>query len=468
MNDGILDNRTIELEEKPIGQLLLIYALPSVISQIISSVYNIADRIFIGQGVGPLAIAGLAITFPLMNVIHAFGSLVGVGAGARMSIVLGKKDLYWAEKILGNATILTIIFGVLLLGFGYGFMEKILMLFGATNDTIQYALEYMNIVMPGMVLTTVTFNLASLIRSTGYPKKAMYILAGGAVLNIILDPIFIFVFHWGIAGAAWATTISMAVTAMASILHFVNRSSFIRYKMHAWIPKLFIFKNVLMIGLSPFLMNITAAGVVALLNSQLLKYGGDYAVGAFGIVNSYANFTFLFILGICQGMQPIAGYNYGAGHTDRLKDIYALTNKICIAIGVICSAICLIIPEPLVRVFTKDPDLINVSSTAIRFMMAMFPFIAFHITNTNFFQAIDKPWVSIVTSLSRQVIFLLPLCYVIPTIFESMGMPGLNGVWASCSISDVLGAVLAGILLYSQRKVFTTPLPPTAPLSTQE
>lgn len=449
-----IDNKTIELEQKPIGSLLLMYAMPCVISQIIASVYNIADRIFIGQGVGPLAIAGLAITFPLMNVIHAFGSLVGVGSAARISIVLGKKDILWAEKILGNATILTIILGILLFGFGYGFMERILMLFGATDDTIQYALEYMNIVMPGMVLMTVTLNLTGLIRATGYPEKTMFILGGGAVLNVILDPIFIFVFNMGIAGAAWATTISMAVTTVVSVMHFVSKSSFIRYKKHAWQPKLFIFKNILLIGLSPFLMNITAAGVVALLNSQLLKYGGDYAIGAFGIVNSYANFTFLFILGICQGMQPIAGYNYGAGHTDRLKDIYALTTKICMAIGLVCSIVSLSIPELLVRVFTSDAELIETSVPAIRFMMAMFPFIAFHITNTNFFQAIDKPWVSIVTSLSRQVLFLLPLCYIVPTIFESMGLPGLNGVWTACTISDFLGAVLAGILLYSQRHVF--------------
>lgn len=454
INAEQIDNKTIELEQKPIGQLLLLYALPSVISQVIASVYNIADRIFIGQGVGPLAIAGLAITFPLMNVIHAFGSLVGVGSAARISIVLGKKDLYWAEKILGNSTILTIIMGVLIFGFGYGFMEKILMLFGATQDTIQYALEYMNIVLPGMVLMTVTLNLTGLIRATGYPARCMYILGGGAVLNVILDPIFIFGLHLGIAGAAWATTISMAVTTIVSILHFVSKSSFIRYKLHAWRPKLFIFKNVLMIGLSPFLMNLTAAGVVALLNSQLLKYGGDYAIGAFGIVNSYANFTFLFILGICQGMQPIAGYNYGAGHTDRLKGIYILTTKICVSIGLICSIISLAIPEPLVRVFTKDTELIETSVPAIRFMMAMFPFIAFHITNTNFFQSIDKPWVSIVTSLSRQLLFLLPLCYVVPLIFESMRQPGLYGVWMSCSISDFLGAALAGILLYTQRDVF--------------
>ncbi len=448
------DNKTLELEQKPIGQLLLMYALPSVISQVIASVYNIADRIFIGQGVGPLAIAGLAITFPLMNVIHAFGSLVGVGSAARISIVLGKKDIRWAEKILGNSTILTIILGVLLLIFGYGFMKKILMLFGATQDTIQYALEYMNIVLPGMVLMTVTLNLTGLIRATGYPKRCMYILGGGAILNVILDPIFIFGLHLGIAGAAWATTISMIITTIVSILHFVSKSSFIRYKLHAWQPKLFIFKNVLMIGLSPFLMNLTAAGVVALLNSQLLKYGGDYAIGAFGIVNSYANFTFLFILGICQGMQPIAGYNYGAGHTDRLKGIYALTAKICVAIGLICSIVCLSIPELLVRVFTKDTELMATSVPAIRFMMSMFPFIAFHITNTNFFQAIDKPWVSIVTSLSRQLFFLLPLCYIVPPIFESLGLPGLYGVWTSCTIADFLGAVLAGILLYSQRYVF--------------
>lgn len=447
-------DKTKELETKDIRQLLWKYALPAVISQIIASLYNIADRIFIGQGVGPLAIAGLAITMPIMNLIHAFGSLVGVGSSARMSIVLGKKDINWAEKILGNSTIFTFVLGALFLSFSYIFMNDILMLFGATDDTVSYAREYMYIVLPGMFCTTLTFNLTGLIRASGYPIKSMLILAGGAILNVILDPIFIFGLKWGIAGAAWATTISMATTGIISVIHFVKPSSFIRYKIHCWTIKGYIIRNITMIGMSPFLMNIAAAGVVALLNAQLLRYGGDYAVGAYGIVNTFAMLTVLLILGVCQGMQPIAGYNYGAGHPDRLKAVYVLTMKVCVLVGIIGSVLGVVIPRYLVRAFTDDADLMDIAITATRYIMVMFPLIAFTIVNSNFFQSIDKPWIAIVTSLSRQLIFLLPMCYIVPLFFESMGGDGLHGIWASCTISDVMGAALAAIFLYSQRKVF--------------
>ena len=447
-------DKTKELGTKKIGWLLFVYALPAVISQIIASIYNIADRAFIGHGVGPLAIAGLAITMPLMNIIHAFGSLIGVGSSARMSIVLGRKDNHWAEKILGNSMIFTLVLGSMVMLSCYLFLDKILMMFGATAETVSYAREYMIIVLPGMFLTTVTFNLTGLIRASGYPFKAMFILAGGAILNLILDPIFIFVFHWGIAGAAWATTISMTTTAIISILHFVQKRSFIRFRRHAWKPKGYIFRNITLIGLSPFLMNVAASGVVALLNRQLLRYGGDLAVGAYGIVNTFALLMVMLILGVCQGMQPIAGYNYGAGHNDRLKQVYVLTLKVCVITGLVGSVGSCLFPRALSCLFTTDDTLINLCIPAIRYIMVMFPLIGFTITNSNFFQSIDKPWIAIVTSLSRQVIFLLPLVYIIPYLFEQQHIPGLTGIWMSCTISDVMGAVLAAILLYRNLNVF--------------
>lgn len=447
-------DKTKELETKSIGKLLWIYALPAVISQVIACIYNIADRAFIGHGVGKYAIAGLAITMPIMNIVHAFGSLIGVGSASRMSIVLGRKDVNWAEKILGNSMIFTLVLGSLVMLSGYLFMDDILVLFGAQAQTISYAREYLLIVLPGMFLTTVTFNLVGLIRASGYPFKAMFILAGGAILNVILDPLFIFVFQWGIAGAAWATTISMASTAVASIIHFVQPNSFIRFRRHGWQPKGYIFRNITMIGMSPFLMNVAAAGVVALLNSQLLRYGGDDAIGTYGIVNTFGNFLVLFILGICQGMQPIAGYNYGAGHTDRLKKVYMLTMKVCVLSGLVGSVISCLIPQYMVRIFTTDADLIRMAIPATRFLMVMFPLIGFTITNSNFFQSIDKPWIAIVTSLSRQVLFLVPMVYLIPLLMTAAGASGLTGIWLSCTISDVLGAVLAAVLFLTQRKVF--------------
>ncbi len=447
-------DKTQILATEKIGKLLWLYAWPAVISQIIASVYNIVDRIFIGQGVGALAIAGLAITMPIMNIVHAFGALIGVGSSARMSIVLGRKDVNWAEKILGNSMVFTIILSGLVMISGYLFMDNILARFGATADTIAYAKEYLLIVLPGMFLTTVTFNLTGLIRASGYPTKSMLILVGGAILNMILDPIFIFAMNLGIAGAAWATTISMAIMAIASILHFISPKSFIRLRRHAWAPKSYIFKNITLIGMSPFLMNVAASAVVAILNNQLIRYGSDLAVGAYGIVNTYASLLVMLFLGICQGMQPIAGYNYGACQFGRLKEVYILTMKICVWTGFAGALIACAIPQYLARIFTTDADLIRICVPATRLLMVMFPLIGFTIVNSNFFQSIDKPWIAIVTSLSRQVLFLVPLCYLVPLVFERLGFNGLTGVWTACTISDVIGAVLATCLLYSQRKVF--------------
>ena len=447
-------DRTRELETKGIGTLLLMYALPSVVSQVISSVYNICDRIFIGHGVGALAIAGLAITLPIINIIHAFGALIGVGAGARMSIVLGKKDINWAENILGNSVIFTVILSGLVMLFSYIFLDRILFTFGATAETVAYAREYMVIVLPGMFLTTLAFNLVSLMRSSGYPNQSMIVLVSGAVLNIGLDALFIFVFHMGIAGAAWATTISMAFASFLAMLHFIKRDSFIRFHRHGFQPKGYIFKNILLIGLSPFLMNVAAAGVVAILNKQLIKYGGDMAVGAYGIANSFILIMIMLILGVCMGMQPIAGYNYGAGHPERLKRVYTLTMKVCVLLGFVTAVIGCTMPRIISMAFTSDQVLLDISQMALPYITVMTPLIAFTIVNSNFFQSIDKPWIAIVTSLSRQVIFLIPMMFIMPIVFKDLGIDSLQGVFASCTVSDVFGAVLALVLLLSQRKVF--------------
>ncbi len=449
-----LIDRTKELETKKISALLWAYALPSIVSHIIASIYNIVDRVFLGQCVGALAIAGLAITMPIMNIIHAFGSLVGAGSAARMSIILGKKDYNWAEKILGNSLLLTFIFGFLFVTGGYIFMDRILTAFGASTETISYAREYMDIVLPGMFMTTLSFNLTGLMRATGYPQKSMWIMAGGAILNIGLDALFIYVLDWGIAGAAWATTISMTCTGVLAVIHFLQRSSFIRFRRHAWRPKGYIFRNILLIGMSPFLMNIAASAVVALLNNQLLRFGGDLAVGAYGLANTFGSLSVMLILGLCQGMQPIAGYNDGAGHPLRLKEVYTLTRRINMLIGLVGAVLALTLPHAMLRMFTKEEELIQIGIPAMRFMLVMFPLVGFTITNSNFFQSIDKPWIAIVTSLSRQVLFLIPMIYLVPNIFMNMGGSGLTGVWASLTISDVLGALLAFLLMLSQRKVF--------------
>ena len=448
-----MTDRTKDFENKPIGALLWQYALPAVITQIIASIYNICDRVFLGQYVGALAIAGLTVTMPIMNIIHAFGSLVGAGSGARMSIVLGKRDIRWAESILGNSMILTIFFGILFVSGYYFFSDAILSLFGASAETIAYAKEYMDIVVPGMFLTTVTFNLCNLIRSSGYAQKSMWIMLSGSIINIALDTLFICVLDMGIAGAAWATTISMAISSLLSLSHFVSKKSFIRFRRHAWQPKFRIFRNILAIGVSPFSMNVAGSGVVAMLNNQLLTYGGDNAVAASGVANSFAPLIIMLVLGICQGMQPIAGYNYGARRFDRLRDVYKLAMKVNVTIGCIGTLLVLTVPRYLAMAFTNEPELLDLCVPAMRLMLVMSPLIGFTITNSQFFQSIDKPWIAIVTSLSRQVLFLLPLIYLVPMVFTGLGLNGLYGVFASCTISDFLGAVLAGYLLWTQRAI---------------
>lgn len=454
MKENNHTERTKELGTRNIGTLLWIYAIPSVISMIIASIYNLVDRIFLGQCVGALAIAGLAITMPIMNIFHAFGSLIGVGSASRMSIVLGKKDERWAEKILGNSVLLTLGLGGTITLLSYLFMDRILTLFGASAATISYAREYMVIVLPGMLLTSMAFNLTGLMRATGYPHKSMFIMAGGALLNIVLDAVFIYVLDWGISGAAWATTLSMAFSAVFAFLHFVSPKAFIRFKSHAWRPKLYIFRNILLIGMSPFLMNIAASAVVAFLNRQLIRFGGDLSVGAYGIVNTFGSVVVLLMLGVCQGMQPIAGYNYGAGLNGRLKEVFFKTMKVNVLCGLVGAVLSLTMPRILLRAFTTDATLIQIGIPALRYFMVLMPLVGFTITNSIFFQSIDKPWIAIATSLSRQVLILLPMIYIIPVVFEDMGRSGLTGLWASATVSDFLGTVLAAVLLFSQRKVF--------------
>ena len=450
-----MTDRTKDFESKPIAALLWQYALPAIITQIIASIYNICDRMFLGQCVGALAIAGLTVTMPVMNIIHAFGSLVGAGAGARMSIVLGKKDIPWAENILGNTMILTFFFGSLFVPTWYIFNDEILSLFGASAETIAYAKEYMNIVIPGMFFTTLSFNLSGLIRSSGYAQKSMWIMVFGAILNICLDTIFIYVLDWGIAGAAWATTISMATSACLSLSHFMHRKSFLHFRRRCWRPKLRIIRNILAIVISPFSMNVAGSGVVALLNNQLLRYGGDNAVAASGISNSFAPLVIMLVIGICQGMQPIAGYNYGAGKYNRLREIYFLAMKWNVSIGFIGAMLVMFFQQYLAMAFTQEAELLDLCEYTMRLMLVMAPLVGFIITNSQFFQSIDKPWIAMVTSLSRQVLILTPMIYIIPPIFESLGYNAVFGVFASCTVSDILGACLAGYLLYTQRHILS-------------
>ena len=363
-------DKTKEFETKPIAALLWQYALPAVITQIIASIYNICDRVFLGQCVGALAIAGLTVTMPIMNIIHAFGSLVGAGAGARMSIVLGKRDIPWAENILGNTMLLSIFFGLLYVPAWYIFNDDILSLFGASAETIAYAKEYMNIVIPGMFFTTVTFNLTSLIRSTGYSKKSMWIMIYGAILNILLDALFIFGFKWGISGAALATVIAQTCGFILTTWYLRDGSNkYVHFKRNIFQLKAKIIAKIISIGLAPFSVNICGCFIVVVLNHALLEQGGadgDLCVGANGITNRVTQLLILMVAGFSQGMQPIVGFNIGAQLFNRVREVLVkaiMTATIILTTGYILIAI---FPAMLASLFTSDPVLIEYCIPALR------------------------------------------------------------------------------------------------------
>lgn len=445
---GKFNSNASKLGTDNIGRLLLNYSVPSVISMIVVSLYNIIDRIFIGQGVGPLAISGLALTFPLMTLASAIGTLVGVGAATRMSIVLGMKDMPWARNILGNAFFLTFIMSAILIVPSLIFLDEILVLFGGSEQTIPYAREYLKIVIPGSVFTNLSFSFSGLMRASGYPVKSMITILIGVVLNAILDPIFIFGLDMGIQGAAVATVISMFVSAVFVMSHFFNKSSFVHFEPAAFKLKKRIIRNIVSIGLSPFLMNAASSVVNIILNNRLVINGGDLAIGALGIINSYSILFVMCVMGLCQGMQPIMGYNYGASKLKRMKDTLKITIKaavIVMSIGFLLGEIC---PKLLASLFTRDEELINITIHGMRIVFLMYPIIGFQIVVTNFFQSIGKVKQSIFMSLSRQVLMLIPLLYLFSYFW------GLTGVWLSLPVSDFFAAVTAWVFLSNSKKIF--------------
>lgn len=420
-----------------IGKLLWTYTLPAMVGTVVMSVYNIVDRIFIGQGVGPLAISGLALTFPFMIVLMAFGMLIGAGSASRISITLGENDAEKAEKILGNAVTLTFLISGTVVLFSLLFMNDLLRMFGGTENTIQYAYDYMIIIVPTGVLTALYFGLNNIMRASGHPRKAMFNILIGAIVNIILDPIFIFVFDWGIQGAAIATVISYFIGAANGVSHFLLKTTPIRFHFRNLKLEKDIIWSIISIGLSPFSMQIGASFVVILINSTLLKYGGDLAIGAYGIVNSVNMLVIMFIIGLNQGSQPIIGFNYGAKNYHRMF----LTLRYAVVAGTVLSTLGFVLgtffPHQIVSLFTRDEALKQIAVEAQRISVMMFPIIGFQIVVSNFFQSIGKANMSISLSLTRQFIFLIPAIFILPPIF------GLSGAWAVMPVSDGLASIVS-------------------------
>ena len=437
---------TLELGTKPVGALLMQYALPAIVAMVASSLYNMVDSIFIGQGVGPLAISGLAITFPFMNLSAAFGAAIGVGASTFLSVKLGQRDYEIANRILGNTVMLNIIIGI---GFGVLsllFLAPILRFFGASEATLPYAEQYMEIILVGNAITHLYFGQNAVLRSAGKPRMAMYITIFTVVLNAVLDPLFIYVFHLGIRGAAYATVLSQIVALCWQWSLFSNKKELLHFEYDKFRIESPIVKNIISIGISPFSMNACACLVVIFINNSLVNYGGDMAVGAYGIANRVAFVFVMVTMGVCQGMQPIAGYNYGAENYKRMLEVLKLAAIAGTAVCAVGFLIAMLLPEACARMFTTDAKLIEYSVVAMRYMMALFLIIGAQMVITHFFQSIGKAKISIFLSLSRQLIFLVPLIAVLPKYL------GLNGVWLAMPLSDGIAAIMAYTMIFSYIK----------------
>lgn len=429
-----------------IGRLLWDYSIPSVVGMVVMSLYNVIDRVFIGQGVGSEAIAGLAITFPVMNISSALGVLVGAGASARVSILLGADNKRGAELTLGNSLVLSVsIAAVYISCFAY-WLEPILRLFGASDVTLPYAKAFMECILPGMFVMNVGFSFNNIMRASGYPLKAMYTMFVSAGVNIALCALFIFVFNWGIRGAALATDVAMVVFTIIVMAHFMNRKSTIHFKRGIFALRKEIVVGIVGIGAAPSLVNFAGSAVNAIVNKSLYFYGGDNAVGAAGIFTTYTSVMVMVVVGLSQGMQPIVGYNYGAGLFHRLKRAYWLTVGCSSAVVGFGAVFGFFGASLVARAFTMDGVLIEVTSNAFRHALVMFWMVGFQIVSTNFFMSVGKVGKSIFLSLTRQVIFLIPLLLWMP------GAYGLNGVWMSFPTSDVLATAVTAAMIAWQFK----------------
>jgi len=445
-----MDNKkaTLELGTKPVGKLLLQYAMPAIVAMVASSLYNMVDSIFIGQGVGPLAISGLAITFPFMNLSGAIGACIGVGASTYLSVKLGQKDYSTALQILGTSVVLKIITGIIFGAICLLFLDPILYFFGATDNTIPYARDYMVIILLGNVFTHLYFGMNALLRAASKPRHAMYATIFTVLLNTLLDPLFIYTFGMGIRGAALATILSQMTALCWQLWLFSNPNELLHFKRGIYKLDGNIIKNILAIGVSPFSMNACACIVVIFINTALVKYGGDLAVGAYGIANRIGFLFFMIVMGINQGMQPIAGYNYGAEQYDRMLRVLNYSMVAATSIMVVGWIVGELMPYGCARLFTADQELIEQAVRGIRINMIAFPLIGSQAVITNFFQSIGKAKISIFLSLSRQMIYLLPLLVVLPPVF------GVDGVWAALPASDAVAFVTAWFVMYRYMRKF--------------
>lgn len=442
------ENSPLVLGTEPIGKLLTQYAIPAIIAMTASSLYNMADSIFIGHGVGPLAISGLALTFPLMNLAAAFGSLVGVGASTLVSVKLGQRDYDGANKVLGNVLVLNVILGIAFTFIFLWQLDPILYFFGASENTIGYARDYMQVILLGNVVTHMYLGLNAVLRSSGFPRMAMYATLASVVINCVLNPLFIFGLGWGIRGSALATVISQVISLAGQFIHFSSPKQILHFHRGIYRLRTEIVKGILYIGMSPFLINLCSCLIVILINRGLKEYGGDMAIGAYGIVNRIVFLFIMVIMGFNQGMQPIAGYNFGARQYARVTEVTKLTMWWAIGVATAGFLLCQLFPSVIVRLFTSDDELIGAAVFGLHIVFAVFPIVGFQMVATNFFLSIGMSKKAIFLSLTRQMLFLIPFLLIMPRFY------GTLGVWISMPMADTVATVVTALVLVNQFRQF--------------
>ena len=438
------------LGTESIGKLLMQYAVPAIIAMTASSLYNMVDSIFIGHGVGTMALSALALTFPLMNLGAAFGALVGVGAATLISVKLGQKDYDTAQRVLGNVFVLNILLGLAFTVIVFPFLNPILYFFGGSDETVEYARQFMEIILLGNVVTHLYLGLNAVLRASGHPKQAMYATIATVAINTILAPIFIFMFDWGIRGAAIATVSAQVIALLWQLKQFNNANELLHFRRGIFRLKRKIVFDSLAIGMSPFLMNLAACLIVILINQGLKKYGGDLAIGAFGIVNRLVFIVVMIVMGLNQGMQPIAGYNFRAKLYDRVNKVLKLTIIYATCVTTFGFLVGMLAPNLVVGIFTSDAELTELSATGLRITVMFFPIIGFQMVTSNFFQSIGMAGKAIFLSLTRQMLILLPCLLILPHFF------GVAGVWYSMPVSDLLASLIALVMLVYQFRKFKT------------
>jgi len=441
-------NRTAELGTAPVHQLLWKYSLPAIIAMTASSLYNIVDSIYIGHGCGALALGALTVAKPFMDICAAFGSLVGVGASSLLAIYLGEKDYDRANRVLGNVIVMNILLSSIVMAVGLVWLNPILMAFGASEDTLLYAHEYMEIILYGNILTHIYFGLNSMLRSAGHPRFSMVATIVAVTVNIILDPIFIFGLDMGVRGAALATVISQAVAVIWQLTKFLDKNELIRFHRGIWRLNRHITGRALAIGMSPFLTNLAHCFVVIIINNQLKAFGGDMAIASYGVINRLTFVFAMMVMGLNQGMQPIAGFNYGAKHYDRMLQSFYLTCLYATGVMSIVFFLGECCPELVTKMFTHDPVLISQTIRPMRIICSTMLIIGFQMVTGNLFTSIGKAGKAIFLSLTRQVLYLIPLTLLMPMLFNNP----LDGVWWAIPASDTLAAITAVIVLLASRR----------------